>query len=339
MGPKRVAGPAPEGRAPKLPRYEVNVPVLRRTDAAAWRRFEREHETYRGHLIAQGAADTVVPVYQCVEPRLEAGILAMYLALQMGQETVYSEGVYTATRAHRMQRGGEAALATLQAVTMSGTGVDAMSHYVARFEEVRKTLALRPAADDPDPEGDAPTDGAVVKIFVANLSGSLRERVKRRNPKTLQEALRVAFAIADQLEKAEELLGRGGSSGTHSSARPPVKAQVPNNKGGASEGVICHECGKPGHIRPDCPRRAAKAGVGSTTGPGPKPPRSLTTGASLTNTAGARPSSSPADAARVAGERACFVCGDKTHLAPACPQRKQSGQKPSGAPGPSPKQY
>ena len=88
--------------------------------------------------------------------------------------------------------------------------------------------------------------------FVKGLKPAVQKEVELRDPKTWEEAVRMA-------ERADAVFYRFGGESKSSKTEQPKKVNVNNIQAkGSSSRVICWNCEKPGHLKRNCPLLKAK---------------------------------------------------------------------------------
>lgn len=112
-------------------------------------------------------------------------------------------------------------LVAFKAMRMKGTGPEALGQFAMEFENLMA-----------ESKEFVPPEFKLVELFILALQPKrLSELVEAEFPKSVAQTIITAFAMVGNGETA---------TAAAAAPRPPI---------------VCHQCGEPGHIRPDCPKR------------------------------------------------------------------------------------
>eukprot|EP00762_Andalucia_godoyi_P006147 ANDGO_01708.mRNA.1 Retrovirus-related Pol polyprotein from transposon 412 len=237
------------------------APFLEKVDSASWGKFTSDFETY----TARGG-DRKVRVL------ISAASLKIIELLGVDMSTKSDEEFITAVSSNFAPVSVLESLDRFQRISMTNKVFtkDALLNFIISYEKEEVACAKH-----------LPDDKKLRKLFVASLKPSrLSQRVDVREPKDLREAKRFALQEADILTQmmSEVALTNGVSNAskemspveTKTSYKPRMDVtmiqprQVADSAGAS---IVCHGCGKAGHVRSACPNKQSHSTGKPSTAP------------------------------------------------------------------------
>ncbi|GJW39992.1 putative reverse transcriptase domain-containing protein [Tanacetum coccineum] len=121
-------------------------------------------------------------------------------------------------------------------LTVKGNDLTA---YTQRFQELI-LLCTRMVPDEEDR----------VERFIGGLPDNIQGNVIAANPARLQDAIRIANQLMDKKVQGYAARNAENREGWRGAIAPNTQRAPVGNQ----QGIICYECGRPGHFRKDCPK-------------------------------------------------------------------------------------